>query len=107
VYQALVDGEISRATLRTLLDGVDLEDGPIQFDRATVKQVHHNSTLVEVVLHSGRNRIVRRTLAAVGHPVRQLVRTHVGALGLDGLKPGGLRQLGSADIQALSREGNW
>lgn len=106
-YLATVDGLVSRATLRRLKEGVELEDGPIHFDSATLKQALDGQSIVEVVLHSGRNRIVRRTLSEVGHPVRRLVRTHIGGLGLDGLKPGALKALSSDQIHAMSRDSNW
>lgn len=106
-YLATVDGDLSRGDLRRLLDGVELDDGPIHFDQAILKQVQGDQSIVEVVLHSGRNRIVRRTLAAIGHPVRRLVRTHIGGLGIDGLRPGQLRELSSAQVFAMSRDSNW
>ncbi len=106
-YLATVDGTVSRSTIRDLKQGVTLDDGPIQFDAAVLKQSLGGQSILEVVLHSGRNRIVRRTLSAVGHPVRRLVRTHVGGLGLDGLKPGGLKLLSQDQIHALSRDSNW
>ncbi len=106
-YQAQVRGKVSAATKQLLLDGVELEDGQIQCDHVSIKQVHSEDTLIEVVLHSGRNRIVRRMMAKVGHPVLRLVRTHIGTLGLDGLKPGELRELTSEELRALSRESEW
>ena len=106
-YLATVDGLVSRATLRRLKEGVELEDGPIHFDSATLKQALDGQSILEIVLHSGRNRIVRRTLAEVGHPVRRLVRTHIGGLGLDGLKPGALKALSTDQIHAMSRDSNW
>jgi pseudouridine synthase len=106
-YLALVDGQVSAATKQRLLGGVELEDGSIQCDAVSIKQVRSDATLIEVVLHSGRNRIVRRMLAEVGHPVMSLARTHIGSLGLDGLKPGQLRELNSSDLRALSAEAEW
>jgi 23S rRNA pseudouridine2605 synthase len=105
-YLATVTGEVSPYTIKLLQDGIELDDGPIACDKAILKQIHNGESLVEVVLHSGRNRIVRRMLAAVGHPVTRLVRTRVGNLGLDGLKPGALRELGFDDIKALSKTAN-
>ena len=77
-YVAEVDGSVTRATLQRLRDGVTLEDGPVTVSQARV--VTHGEgnaqgrTVVELVIHEGRNRIVRRLLAEVGHPVRQLTR---------------------------------
>lgn len=106
-YLATVDGAISRSTIKQLKTEVELEDGPIHFDSAVLKQTLDGRSILEVVLHSGRNRIVRRTLSAVGHPVRELVRTHIGGLGLDGLRPGALRALSQDQIHAMSRDSNW
>ena len=106
-YLATVDGAVTPGTIKRLLAGIELEDGPIACDRAVVKQTSGGRTLIEVVLHSGRNRIVRRMLAAVGHPVRALVRTHIGELGLDGLRPGQVRELTSRDLKKLSKHAGW
>lgn len=102
-YLATVRGEIKPFVLRQLKEGVELEDGPITCDQAVLKQTSQGVSLIEVVLHSGRNRIVRRMLAAVGHPVTRLVRTRIGNLGLDGLKPGTYRELTSNDLKLLSK----
>lgn len=106
-YLATVSGRFTAAECRTLETGIELEDGPVQADRVRLKQVSQTASLVELVLHSGRNRIVRRMLAAVGHPVQALVRTRFGNLGLDGLAPGALRKLDSKQIQALSAAAKW
>jgi 23S rRNA pseudouridine2605 synthase len=56
---------------------------------------------VEITLHEGRNRIVRRMFDAVGHPVEQLSRTSIGPIRLGGLKPGDTRELSRAELGAL------
>jgi len=58
-------------------------------------------SLVEVVLHSGRNRIVRRMLDFVGYPVIDLVRTDIGPISLGGVKPGLVRDIEGAELRAL------
>jgi 23S rRNA pseudouridine2605 synthase len=60
---------------------------------------HHS--IVQVELHEGRNRIVRRMFDAVGFPVEELVRTQFGPVRLGTLQPGELRELGKADVGAL------
>jgi 23S rRNA pseudouridine2605 synthase len=60
--------------------------------------------VVEVTLHEGRNRIVRRLFEALGHPVQRLVRTAVGPLRLSGLKPGQVREVSGKDLQRLYTE---
>jgi pseudouridine synthase len=103
-YMAKVTGKIEPKTIRKLLEGFELEDGFIACDRATLKGLSGENSLVELVLHSGRNRIVRRMLAAVGHPVERLIRTHIGGLGLDGLAPGTSRELTDLEIKSLSQD---
>jgi 23S rRNA pseudouridine2605 synthase len=58
-------------------------------------------TLVEITLHEGRKHIVRRMLAATGHPVSRLVRTDVGPIKLGQLKPGTSRELSTREIGEL------
>jgi 23S rRNA pseudouridine2605 synthase len=103
-YMAKVSGKIEQRDIRQLLDGLELEDGPIKCDRAILKGSSGESSMVEVVLHSGRNRIVRRMMSAIGHPVERLIRTHIGGLGLDSLGPGKTRELTLTEIKSLSQD---
>ena len=100
-YLAMVTGRVSQPTIRSLLAGIDLDDGPVKCDRAMVKQQQGDRTLVEIVLHEGRNRIVRRLMDAVGHPVVSLVRTKVGPVSLGSLRPGEHRQLLGQELADL------
>ncbi|MDO9395832.1 MAG: pseudouridine synthase [Herbiconiux sp.] len=100
-YIAKVEGRVSPQTVATLTKGIELEDGPIAADRARLLDVEREHTIVEVTLHSGRNRIVRRMLDAVGHPVVDLVRRSFGPLNLGTLKSGGLRDLTKAELGQL------
>jgi len=103
-YVAVVKGRVGAGLPRRLRRGVELEDGPITADRAVVKDVSPDASIVEVTLHSGRNRIVRRMLAAVGHPVIRLSRTRLGPLTLGDLQPGAMRALTGAEVSALQQE---
>lgn len=100
-YLAQVDGAVKPAVLAKLREGIDLEDGFIKAD--SVRQLDHTSdrALIEVRLHSGRNRVVRRMLAEVGHPVRDLVRTDFGPIKLANLPAGGMRPLTTLEIGHL------
>jgi len=102
-YIALVSGSVRPQTLGRLRSGVDLEDGPIAADRVRIvpNGARPGATLVELTLHSGRNRIVRRMLDAVGHPVRELVRREFGPLKLGDLPVGRARDLTPAELGAL------
>ncbi len=101
-YIAKVEGRVSAQTIGMLSNGVDLEDGPIAADKARiVGQAGASETVVEITLHSGRNRIVRRMLEEVGHPVIDLVRRQFGPLHLGTLAPGQIRDLTKAELGAL------
>jgi 23S rRNA pseudouridine2605 synthase len=100
-YLADVPGPVDRALGRRLLAGIHLEDGPVQVDGFRVVQSTGGYALVEVVLHEGRNHIVRRLLAEVGHPVRRLVRTAIGSVQLGNLRPGAIRELSTQELSSL------
>lgn len=105
-YIAKVEGRVSPQTVGRLTSGVDLEDGPIAADRARIigqgsSKSGADETMVEVTLHSGRNRIVRRMLDAVGHPVIDLVRRQFGPLHLGTLGSGEIRDLSKAELGEL------
>lgn len=102
-YIARVRGIVTPQTISRLTKGVELEDGPIAADKAKLLQSNQREgeSLVEITLHSGRNRIVRRMLAEVGHPVVELVRRQFGPLHLGTLKVGQLRDLTKAELGQL------
>jgi 23S rRNA pseudouridine2605 synthase len=100
-YVALVPGPIPRDVGRQLRAGVELDDGPAAVDSFAILEATPNKALVEVVLHEGRNHIVRRLLAAVGHPVEELVRTQVGPIRLGQLRPGRTRVVTGPELHSL------
>lgn len=102
-YLAHVEGKIEPATIQKLLDGIELEDGRIAADECRIKDLSVSESLVEIVLHSGRNRIVRRMFAEVGHPVIGLVRQQFGPIRLGHLKPGQVRDLNKLEIGSLMK----
>jgi 23S rRNA pseudouridine2605 synthase len=84
-----------------VLDGVTLEDGPVTVSSFTVVSTHRDRAIVELVIHEGRNRIVRRLLEAVGHPVRRLTRTAIGPVRLTGMRRGEIRELTREELGTL------
>lgn len=100
-YVAEVEGLVSKATLRRLRDTVTLEDGPVPVSAARVISEHGQRSIVELVIHEGRNRIVRRLLAEVGHPVVRLTRTRMGPISLGNLGVGGLREVTEQELGEL------
>jgi 23S rRNA pseudouridine2605 synthase len=103
-YVAAVEGVVYPNVVKRLLAGVTLEDGPVTV--SSVKLVGGQGTardgsILELVIHEGRNRIVRRLLDEVGHPVRQLSRTAIGPVALGQLGVGEMRELTNDELGAL------
>jgi 23S rRNA pseudouridine2605 synthase len=97
VYVAEVWGQPTNGTLRKLAEGVKLDDGKTA--PATVRRIHGNT--IELTIHEGRNRQVKRMLEAVGHRVQTLHRSRYGPLSLEGLEPGTWRELEPSEVERL------
>jgi 23S rRNA pseudouridine2605 synthase len=104
-YVAEVDGSPGRAALSALRGGVELDDGLTAPARARVLSTTRGRALVEIVIHEGRKRQVRRMCAAVGHPVRSLARTRIGPLHDASLAPGQWRVLTRREVHSLYAAG--
>lgn len=101
-YIAKVEGTVTAQTIAQLMKGIELEDGFIAADKArALGRASRDQTMVEITLHSGRNRIVRRMLEAVGHPVVDLVRRQFGPLNLGSLPVGRTRNLTKVELGAV------
>jgi 23S rRNA pseudouridine2605 synthase len=100
-YVATVRGQVGTQDLRALKEGVELEDGIAHADSARVLQKQPDRTLVELVIHEGRNRIVRRMMAEIGYPVTDLVRTRVGPIHLGQQRPGVVRAITGPELRSL------
>ncbi len=100
-YRALVKGVISPEKAARLRKGVDI--GGFVTSRAKVKIIKGNShsTLVEISIHEGKNRQVRKMFAAVGNPVQSLERIAIGEIRLGRLKQGHYRKLNREEIEYL------
>ncbi|MBF0671372.1 MAG: rRNA pseudouridine synthase [Salinibacterium sp.] len=102
-YIAKVRGKVTAQTIAKLTTGFELDDGFIAADKARLLTSGSNAdaSMVEITLHSGRNRIVRRMLDEVGHPVIDLVRRQFGPLHLGTLKAGQMRDLTKEEVGKL------
>lgn len=103
-YLAEVEGVPRDALLRRLVRGVELDDGPARAVSVSSVGGSRGRAAIRVVMVEGRKREVRRMLAAVGLPVRRLVRVRVGPIRLGDLKPGEVRPLEPSEVAALYRE---
>lgn len=100
-YVAEVEGEVYRRIVKQLLEGVTLDDGPVTVRKARIVEASPARSIVELVIHEGRNRIVRRLLDHVGHPVRRLTRTAIGPVTLGRLPVGEMRALSRTELGDL------
>jgi pseudouridine synthase len=103
VYEADVEGAPDAEALATLRRGVELEDGTTAPAEVRVLRGGDGATTLELTLHEGRKRQVKRMCAAVGHPVLRLHRSRYAGVGVDGLEPGEWRELTSDEVSALRR----
>ena len=104
-YIATIDGKIGGNVCRRLVtQGVQLDDGLVKLDHCAIIDANRDQTIVKVVLHSGKNRIVRRIFGAIGYPVRRLVRTQIGPIKLGDLKSGTYRVLSQVEVRSLQKE---
>ncbi|WP_102274704.1 23S rRNA pseudouridine(2605) synthase RluB [Cytobacillus massiliigabonensis] len=103
VYVAKVKGIPSREKMRSLEKGVRLEDGKTAPAQTKVLSIDKKkqTAIIELTIHEGRNRQVRRMLEAIGHPVIKLKRERYGFLTLQGLKAGEARELTAHEVKQL------
>jgi 23S rRNA pseudouridine2605 synthase len=102
-YLVTVKGRVPNGVGSKMLKGFELEDGWAELDRFKLIDSTPMESLIEVQLHSGRNRIVRRMFEEVGHPVTRLVRTQIGPIKIGDLKQGRYRVLGKVELGSLMK----
>src|SRR5687768_2751286 len=102
-YRAIVTGGPSKRSLQALRNGVALEDGRTRPAVVSVLTSPGRESTLEITIHEGRNRMVRRMLEAVGHPVRALERVAFGPLELGRLRPGDSRKVRPRELEELRR----
>ncbi|QNE14219.1 pseudouridine synthase [Pseudarthrobacter sp. NBSH8] len=100
-YLVQVRGPFPQGVGAQLREGVELEDGFASVDSFKLVDSTPGHVLIEVILHSGKNRIVRRLFDAVGFPVLRLVRVKVGPIGLGDQRQGSIRNLGKQEVGHL------
>lgn len=101
-YRCAVNGDVTPAKIKALCSGVVLADGPTA--PAEARQIKRGrDSVIEITIHEGRNRQVRRMMQAVGLEVVWLKRTQFAGLTLDGLKPGEARELTPAEVKNLQK----
>jgi len=102
-YVARVRGQAGKRAVAELRDGLELEDGRTSPAEARIEKQAGKTTVIELTIHEGRKRQVRRMLAAVGLPVEELHRRRYGPITDKNLKIGAWRALSGDEVEALRR----
>jgi 23S rRNA pseudouridine2605 synthase len=104
-YRALVKGRVDEEDIMTFSKGIAIEDYiTTPASLRIIRQAKENS-IIEITIHEGKNRQVRKMCAAIGHEVIQLQRTKIGEIGLDYLNPGQWRYLNKKEINYMKTLG--
>ena len=106
VYLAYCLGKVSEQDLRTIEKGIELYDGKTAPCKAVFKSYNHSKDLsaVEITIHEGKKRQVRRMFASIDHPVKHLARIKLGILDLKGVKEGTYRKLTREEIDFFKKD---
>ena len=102
-YRATIAGRLSPADVGRLSEGISLGDFRASGAQVRVVARQRDRSIVDVTIHEGQNRQVRRMFEALGHPVLALTRTRFGPLRLGGLPAGHVRSLTGRELAALER----
>jgi 23S rRNA pseudouridine2605 synthase len=101
VYLAKVKGVPQAPSLEKLREGVRLEDGPAKAHEVSIYELADKNTWIKIVVTEGRQHLVKRLCAAIGHPVLRLFRPAHAGIGLQGLRPGDVRPLSGQEVELI------
>ena len=102
-YVAVLKGRVEQERLDRLRIGIELEDGMTAPAIVNLLELGEDQSIVEITIHEGRNRQVRRMFSAIGYLIKKLRRVKFGGLNLEGLKLGAHRRLKRAEVEKLYR----
>ncbi|OIQ76953.1 ribosomal large subunit pseudouridine synthase B [mine drainage metagenome] len=103
-YLVQIRGVLPNNLTSMLKSGVELEDGLVRLSSVKILARSEKSALLEIELHEGRNRIIRRLFAQLDLPVEHLVRIGVGSIDLGELRPGRWRAISEPELNKLLAE---
>lgn len=103
VYVARVRGQVEGEAVARLEAGVELDDGMTAPAKVVILNANPNHSTIELTIHEGRKREVKRMCAAVGHPVERLHRIAFGNIRAGGLRPGEWRYLNPREVSGIRR----
>jgi 23S rRNA pseudouridine2605 synthase len=100
-YLARLQGHVTREDISRIIAGVPIEGLPVAVTDCKIFETGKNQTVIQISIHEGRNRILRKLFDAMGYPVVDLVRTKIGPIALGNLKSGNLRVLENKELGKL------
>ena len=100
-YQITINGNISKKALSSLINGINIDNRKLKPDRVKIIKTAASFQTIEVQIHEGRKRILRRVMTYLGYEVLDLKRIKIGGLGLGDLKEGRYIVLKKGDIQKI------
>lgn len=106
MYLAKVRGDITDGTLERMRGGVRLEDGPCTPKLAERFERTDKNTWLKLIVTEGRQHLVKRLCAAVGHPVVRLYRPSTAGISVKGLPPGRARTLNRSEVEIVEKVAN-
>jgi 23S rRNA pseudouridine2605 synthase len=104
-YRVLVKGQVQPETLQKLREGVRLEEGLARADTARILEWHRDGAVLQLIIHQGWKRQIKRMCVAVGHPVQTLHRSAIAFLTVEGLPEGASRRLTAEELRGLQKLG--
>ena len=97
-YFARVEGRVPKDVITQIKNGIEVDGTPVAVTDCLLLDTNNKTSVIEISIHEGRNRILRRLFEQVGHPVIDLVRTQVGPVKLGQLRSGHLRELTNKEL---------
>jgi len=102
-YLVKIKGRISKEEISMIKNGAKLDDGEFKPAHVAVGKINPKSSWLELIIHEGRNRIIRRYFDSLGHPVTRLIRVAIGDIHLGDLRQGNFRYLQKKEVERLLR----
>lgn len=103
-YRVKIEGHLRKDEAQMLEKGINLPDGRFTPLRVAIEKVNPQSTWLTLIIHEGRNRVIRRAFETMGHFVSRLIRVSFGDIALDSLAEGAWRNLRPKEVERLMQQ---
>jgi 23S rRNA pseudouridine2605 synthase len=100
-YMVKIDGNLTKNEVRALSEGIRLPDGNFKPESLQIERINRKSSWLVLTTAEGRNRLIRRALESLGHPVVRLIRTAIADISLGNMKTGTFRHLTKKEVKHL------